>query len=113
MDLYVDYATKFVSPNFAKPDEKEGMIKDLFENTIPRLLGILEAHLQARKYICGDKLTTADFLFGGLYCNAFTNDAIKFGKDQFKAALANFPNFKAYGERFAKENQKRLSTREP
>ena len=59
----------------------------------------------------GNKLTIADFWIGGLYTNLINNPNKTFAHDKWDKVLEDFPNFKAYGERFAKANESHMSTR--
>ena len=62
-------------------------------------------------FLCGDKLTIADFWIGGFYVNYITNPDISFCKERWAKVADNFPNFTAYGKRFAAANAKYLETR--
>ena len=46
----------------------------VFNDAIPDFLDFLEPYLKEGKFICGDKLTTADFVIGGFYTNMITNE---------------------------------------
>jgi len=56
------------------------------------------------QFLCGDKLTIADFLIGGLYVNTIINDKALFGKEKWSELMKEYPNFKNYGERFKEAN---------
>jgi glutathione S-transferase len=80
---------------------------------IPDFIEFLEPYLKDDKFLCGDKLTIADFVIGGFYVNSIDNDKIAFGKEKWSELLTKYPNFKAYGERFYEENKVYLMSREP
>ena len=95
-----------------KGEAQETAVNALFNTVLPKFLKICEDKLaKGRIYICGDKITIADFYIGGLYPNLFVNDKCPFGGERWAACLENYPNFKAYGERFAADNAARLTTR--
>lgn len=104
-DGMADIFGKLNAPNFAKGEAKEVMINELFDKILPKFLAICEAKLaDGRTYLCGDQLTIADFYIGGVYTNNMTNENIPFAKERWGSCLDNFPNFKAYGDRFVAEN---------
>jgi glutathione S-transferase len=74
---------KLLESPFSLPSNKE----------IPKFLDFLEPYLQDGKFLCGDKLTIADFVIGGFYCNSLDNEKIAFGKEKFQALLADYPKF--------------------
>ena len=41
----------------------------------------------------------ADFLVAGVYVNFILNENIGFGREQWVASVANYPNYVAYGKR--------------
>jgi len=63
--------------------------------------------------LCGDDLSIADFWIGGLYTNYINNPHVGFAKESWKATLDQYPNFKAYGERFEQEMASYLKERDP
>ena len=87
-----------------KVTEFEEHIKKFFDETLPKFLREVEPVCAEHKFIVADTITIADFRLGGLYTNYIMNDAMQYGRDQYGNCLDNFPNFKAYGERFTKEN---------
>lgn len=78
---------------------------------IPQWLDFLEPYLDNGKFLCGDKLTIADFLIGGLYVNTIINDKALFGKEKWTELMKEYPNFKNYGERFREANEQYLDAR--
>jgi len=80
---------------------------------IPQWIEFLEPYLKEGEFLCGEKLTIADFVIGGLYTNTFTNEKAPFGVEKWSALLKKYPNFEAYGKRFEEANTEYLSTRTP
>merc|ERR1712046_298373 len=78
---------------------------------IPQWIEFLDPYLKEGEFLCGEKLTIADFLIGGLYVNTITNKKAPFGTEKWSELLKKYPNFKAYGEKFAEANKAYLSTR--
>ena len=102
MDSYNDVIGKIYKPHMTKdPVEKRAQIKEIFEVIMPNFLTAYDAQFAKGQFISGSTINIADFCVGGLYTNFVANEAITFGKKQFAALLVQFPNFKAYGERFA------------
>ena len=60
--------------------------------------------------MAGYKLTIADFWIGGLYTNYMTNPD-SFGRRQFLDLLQYYPDFEAYGKRYAEANKDYLAKR--
>ena len=96
-------------PFFKQENEREAMYPEIFDKVLPGFLTRIDPLCAKGQFLVGDKLTCADFWIGGLYTNFFNNADIGFAKDRWAAVLAKYPNFKAYGERFAAANQKWLS----
>ena len=114
VEAYNDVFDGFHAPFFAPEDKKAAPIKDLFEKKIPYIIGKFNERFGKAKWLAGDKITIADFCIGKLYTDIITHPELGFRKqcgDQFEQVLAKNPNFKAYGEQFAKENEKWLSER--
>ena len=110
-DAYCDVIGKIYKPYFAKEAERDAMYPDIFETIIPNFLKSID-HLCAKgEFLVGDSLTTADFWIGGLYTNFCANENVGFAKERWQAILEEFPNFKAYGERFAQANSTYLGSR--
>ena len=92
--------------------EKVTMIDNIFEKVIPAYLKFVEEVCgKGNKFLCGEKLTIADFWVGGVYTNFINNPAVGFAQDRWAASINDFPNFKAYGERYTEENSKWLGSR--
>lgn len=79
-------------------------------NAIPKWIEFLEPYLNDGEFLCGEKLTIADFVIGGLYTNTITNEKSG-GKEKWSDLLKKYPKFEAYGERFAEANKMYLTTR--
>lgn len=97
-----------------KPPMLPGDIKlpvPIPNKAIPKWIEFLEPYLNEGEFLCGEKLTIADFVIGGLYTNTITNDNTLFGVDKWSDLLKKYPNFKSYGEKFAEANKEYLSTR--
>lgn len=111
MDGLNDILPKIYGPFLAKPEDREAMYPALFDDALPKLLDICEQRLEGKTYLCGDKLSIADFFIGGIYTNYITNDSVGFAKEKWQVAADKYPNYKAYGARFAEANKKRLDNR--
>ena len=98
-------------PHFKEGEDKEKMIESNFSTALPNYLKTLESYVSKGEFIAHDKLSAADFVIGGLYCNYFNNKHITFATDKFAKILEDFPNFKAYGERFSAEIESYLASR--
>ena len=82
------------------------------ENALPTYLKAIDGDLAKGGFYGGfNKLTAADFCVGSIYANYVANPNVGFAKDRWAAILTQFPNFKAYGERFAAEMKAYLSSR--
>ena len=112
-DAYNDCVGKIYTPFFAPEDKRDAMYPEIFEKVLPKFLKYVDAACAKGQFIVGDKLTIADFCVGGIYTNYIGNPNVGFAKEKWEAVLADFPNFKAYGERFvAAINEKHMSKRE-
>ena len=87
------------------------MYPEIFDEILTKFLTTIDPLCAKGQFLVGAKLSPADFWIGGLYTNFFTNKDCSFGKDRWGALLAKFPNFKAYGERFAAANSAWLGSR--
>ena len=79
-DGYEDIMGSIYKPHFMQPGaEKDALIKDIFEKTLPKYCKIMEEQCsKGHKFILGDKLTTADFFIGMFYTSFVTNPNITF-----------------------------------
>ena len=101
MDAYNDVIGKIYTPHFANSQEaKEAKYPEIFDTVMPNLLKAIDAQCAKGEFIAGKNLTAADFCIGGLYTNYLANKDISFAPEKWSGLLAQFPNFKAYGERF-------------
>ena len=111
-DAFADVGGVIYKPHFAKPEEKDALIAEIFDKLLPKFLDLVEPICnEGHKFLVGDTLTCADFWIGGLYVNYINNSAITFGQDKFATCLDNYPGFKAYSERFVAEMADYLSKR--
>ena len=111
LDRYMDVMSKVYMPHFA--EDKEALYPNIFEKLIPSFLKEIDAACAKGEFICGPKITIADFAVGGLYTNYCANEHITFAKDKFAQILKDFPNFEAYGKRFETECAEHLKNRKP
>merc|ERR1740138_1255673 len=99
VDYLIDcYNDKFlgIAINSALPVQLlEAPFPNPLSKAIPDWIDFLEPYLDNGKFLCGDSLTIADFLIGGLYVNTIVKD-----KTKWTELLQKYPNFKNYGERF-------------
>lgn len=107
-DGFNDVLGVIYKPHFTAPAERD--TSNIFEKVLPKYLQIIDSECARGSFIAGDKLTIADFFIGSLYVNYFNNPEC-FEQENWAKVLANFPNFKAYGERFAAANKAYLETR--
>ena len=82
--------------------EKEVKMNEQFDVIVPKFLDEINDRCKSG-WLVGDKITIADFFIGGLYINYLTNEHVAYGKDRWPQILEKYPNFKAYGKRYAKE----------
>ena len=68
-------------------------------------------YLKNTGFLCGDKLTIADFWIGGLYTNFMNHSAIGYGATEWAAAKLKYPAFSKYGERYLEANKAWYSSR--
>lgn len=115
LDYFEDFLPKMYKATIAKEHERNSHYPDLFNTSLPKFLKVVEGELakHSNNWVCGDKLTVADFWIGGLYVNVFTNPnrPQNWGSEEFAKLMNDFPNYKAYGEKFAAEIKPRLDTR--
>ena len=107
-DGFNDVLAVIYKPHFTAPADRD--TSNIFEKVLPKYLQIIDPECARGGFIAGDKLTIADFFIGSLYVNYFNNPET-FEQENWAKVLANFPNFKAYGERFAAANKAYLETR--
>ena len=111
-DDYADVFPKIAEAHLAPDEATRGpLLPALFGQTLPAFLDQVEPLCAKGQFLTGDSLCTADFLVGGLYTDRFTNSGVAFGEELWPKLLEKYPNFKAYGERFAAANERYLSTR--
>lgn len=105
-EQWADVAPQYVGPGMGNDADARA---NVFTNVLPNYLKTLDADCAKGAFICGNELTIADFCVGTLYTNYFANP-LTYDGDKWQAVLAKFPNFKAYGERFARESEKYLNS---
>jgi glutathione S-transferase len=98
-------------PNFVPEDKKEEACNKVFDEQIPAFMKAFDAKCVNGEWLVGNRLTIADFVYGNVYVNYFANDNVAFAKDRFKSTLEEYPNFKAFGEKFKLENKKHIDAR--
>ena len=103
IDIVKDYDMEIVKPIWAPPETKEQLENDVFEKHMPKFLAALDKYIRDDGFLVGDKLTLADFVIGGFYCNLMTNPKGRFGIEDGKWAdfLAKNPKWDNYGKRFS------------
>ena len=107
-DGFNDILGVVYKPHFTAPAERD--TSKFFNETLPNYLNIIDSECARGNFIAGEKLTIADFMVGSLYVNYFTNPQV-YEPENWEKVLAKFPNFKAYGERFAAANKVYLDQR--
>ena len=112
VDTFADCIDKVYKPHFIKDEIKqEEALKELFEQVLPKFLDFITPICTKGAFLCGDKLTVADFWIGGLYTNYLANESISFAKDRFAETLAKYPDFEAYGKRYCEAVKTYLDAR--
>ena len=113
-DAYNDFYVCIFEPVFGPPELKQANIDMVFEK-LNQFLEYMEpfAEKAKGKWITGSsKLTVADFWIGSLFVNYIFNKNVAYARDRWEKVFEyNYPNLKAYGERFAAENEKYLKER--
>ena len=109
-DAAQDVMAKVYLPIFGPADKKEENISLVIDEVMPKFLNMLEPRLGDSGFVCGEKLTIADFWIGGFYTNYATNPMC-YAPERWAALLEKYPKFKAYGARFAEENKEYLAKR--
>ena len=71
----------------------------MFTLILPNMLKKLDLDLKNGNFLVGNELCWADFLIGGFYTNFCINPMV-YAPERRAQLLKDFPNFKAYGERF-------------
>lgn len=100
-----------IALNLAQP---EVLLKQNFNpisNAVPDWIEFLLPYLGDNKFLCGDKLTIADFAIAGIYTNSILDEKTWKIKDKWKPLMSKYPKFVYYGERFKEENIVHLKER--
>ena len=108
-----DVLAVIYKPHFAKEEDKQALIDGLFNSTLPSFLSFLEPKLANGGWLVGNKLTVADFFAVQIYTSYFANPNVTFAQDKFASLLEQYPNYKAFGERFVAENKAHIDARPP
>lgn len=77
-------------------------------------LTFLEPYCAKGQFLCGNKLSVADFWVGAMVTGLFKNPnsfGHEGGADSFESKGSKYPAFMAYCDRFCAENKKRMDTR--
>ena len=111
LEGYESLLSVIYKPFFAKPEDQSELLTKIFDQALPKFLGVVEPLCAKGNWVVGSDLTVADFWIGGLYTNFINNPNISFAKDKWPTVLNDFPEFKAYGERFTEEMKGRLTSR--
>ena len=100
-----------IHATFQARAEQEQLINEFFDKILPKFTAVVEPIAAKGEWIAGPTLTMADFWIGGLYTNFINNPNITFAKDKWAGLKDTYPGFKAYGEKFTAEVQKRIDSR--
>ena len=60
------------------------MVKELFDIHLPKVMKAAEDQLKSnggKKFLFGDRLNTADFVYGCIYTNYFDNPSVAYGTE--------------------------------
>ena len=110
LDSYSDVIGKIYMPHFKPEAERPALLEDL-KTQLTKFLTSIDAQCAKGQFLCGEKLTCADFAIGGIWTNFINNEHVSFGHELWAHLKETFPNFVAYGERFAAANAKHLEAR--
>ena len=112
MDHVADNLEHFVKPQFAQGEKKTELLFELLTVALPRFLKQVEKRVSGKKFICGDRLTIADFTLGSLLCATIGNENNANHYAMSHVAKA-YPGVCAYLENFKNEMKDYLATRPP
>jgi glutathione S-transferase len=93
IDTVADAQDKNYKWVFAQDGEKKKEFKiEMLCNTLPNLCEYLNIKLEGNKYICGDRITIADFFIWGWVSAWFTNSQ-SCVHHIFSTIMSEYPNF--------------------
>merc|ERR1712086_389273 len=109
METYEDVYGYISKTTFSPKEAQPAMVDEIFEKRLPTFFKLIDDKCK-EGFLVGDSLTTADFFIGGTIYTQILNNTVHWLPNDKKAAiLEQWPNFKAYGERYAAANDKWLS----
>ena len=114
VDTWSDVFNSIAKTLFFPPDEKKGEEMEAWKTGIlAKYLTIIENQLAsnaANKFICGNKMTIADFVLACLLFNIMKNEQSPVFQ-LCKPVLLEYPNFGAYSKRLESELSDHLNSR--
>ena len=103
IEAAIEVYNEIYKPQFASDSEKPAVIEKIINVVMPKFLKGTDAYYAKGAFITGDKLCCADFMVGNIYVTYATNPA-SYAQDKWEKLMNDFPNFKAYGERYRAAN---------
>lgn len=112
MDFVSDNLGNFIAPMFVQGERKIELLFELKTKHLPTFLKQIERRLIGKKFVCGDRITCADFQLGSLLCSAVGN---KNNPNYYATnhVLKAYPAVMSYIENFKHEMRNYLAARLP
>ena len=112
MDFVNDESPKFAALLFASPDKKTEMLFEVLTKTLPNFLATVEKRLAGKKFICGERITCADFMLGAFLLSTVANEN---NANYYAMAhiLKSYPAVSSFVENFKNANKEFLAARGP
>jgi glutathione S-transferase len=111
-DYYGEIFLDLVIPVIAPADEaKKAAGKTLFAGRLPFVMKFLGPRRVKGGWLVGNRMSTADFLFGNIYAS-IANNQNSYARSEWAAWLKANTDFEKYGKRFCSENSKWLAKRQ-
>ena len=95
---------------FCPPEKKPALLFELLTKQLPTFLERMEKRVSGKKFVCGDRITCADFLLGGLLTNTLGNENNPHYY-AFQHILKSYPGVSKYIENFVEANKEYLAKR--
>ena len=110
MDFVSDSQEIFVKPAFAEGETKLALLFELLTKQLPNFLAKIEKRVAGKKWVCGDRITTADFCLGAILTSTVANEN---NPNYYAMAhiVKSYPAVCAYIETFKHEMKDYLASR--
>lgn len=106
-EIFLDLVNPFIAPD---QDSKKAAVTKLFDVRMPYIMKIIGPRIAKGGWLVGNRMTTADFVFGNIYASIIQNHN-SYGRTEWAGWCKENPAFEAYGKRFCAENQVWLNKR--